>query len=194
MKLFQFLEDTPSLYQAFFWVAVGASLLFILQTLAFLMGGDSGSASTETDFGGGDTAGSDMPFQMFTVRNLVNFLLGFGWAGVTFFNKISSSFVLVAVAAIIGILFVLFFFFIIKQFLKLTEDNTFDFKNLVGVTGDVYLPIPAKMAGKGKVIISVKGASHELPAMTGGEAIATGETIKVERIEDNTLIVNKIAD
>ena len=60
-------------------------------------------------------------------------------------------------------------------------------------TAEVYLTIPANKTGKGKILISVNGAVHELDAMTEGEEIKSGKTIKVVKIENrNILIVEKI--
>lgn len=49
------------------------------------------------------------------------------------------------------------------------------------------------MNGKGKVQISVKGAHHELDAMTeGGDRLASGTSVIVEKIKDKILIVKKL--
>lgn len=186
-----FASGMPGLYQAFWWVAIVASLIFLIQTLLLIIGGiDSVFDTSGTDFSG--NVSTHMPFQMLTLRNLVNFLLGFGWSGLAFYNKISSSALLIIIAAFVGFLFVLLFFFIIKQFLKLSEDNTFNINKLIGQTGNVYIPIPGNMQGEGQVQISAKGSNHELAAMTEGESIQTGTAVKVERIENNILIVKKI--
>jgi hypothetical protein len=81
-----------------------------------------------------------------------------------------------------------------RQIQKLAEDNTFNINETVGKTAEVYLAIPEKMSGKGKVMISVKGSFHELPAMTENEnKIASNAMIKVVRVEsDEILIVEQI--
>lgn len=63
---------------------------------------------------------------------------------------------MVIVSVLIGLGFVVLFFFLIAQIMKLTEDNTFNIFELIGHTGEVYLTIPEKMEGKGKIQISLK--------------------------------------
>ncbi len=186
------LQSSTGLLQSFWWVAIVASIIFIIQTVMTFVGTDTGADGVNADFSG-NLDGVEAPFQMFTFRNLVNFLLGFGWAGIALFDTINSRAWLIFVAVMVGIVFVLLFFFIIKQFLKLSEDNTFEMSRLVGFNGDVYLSIPQNMSGQGKVQISYRGTSHELPAMTHGATIPTGSVVKVVSVDQKILIVNKIS-
>lgn len=187
-----FFDGMPALLQGFWWVALIASAIFIIQTILTFIGSDHSADGVNADFSG-NLDGVHAPFQMFSLRNLVNFMLGFGWTGVAFYNTISNSVLLIIVAVIVGVLFVLLFFFVIKQFLKLSEDNTFNINKLVGRSGDVYLAIPANMSGKGKIQISLNGTSHELLAMTHGDFIPTGSIVTVTAVDEKILIVNKIS-
>lgn len=179
-----FFEGMPPLLQAFWWVAAIASLIFLLQTILTFAGIDGG-LHTDTDLSGGHEAS----FQMFSFRNLVNFLLGFGWTGVALFNTIGNTTLLVLLAAGVGAAFVAVFFVVIKQLLRLTEDNTFRIETLRGQTGTVYLRIPAENSGTGKVQISSRNTCHELPAITHGDALATGSRVRVTDVQNGTLIV-----
>ena len=106
---------------------------------------------------------------------------------------IENKFLLTILAAVVGAGFVLIFFLIVKQLLKLSEDNTFKINDLKNKTGEVYLKIPAQNLGKGKVLISLKGTNHELYAITNSSTeILSGELIKVVDIKDEILIVEKI--
>ena len=106
---------------------------------------------------------------------------------------IENKFLLTILAAVVGAGFVLIFFLIVKQLLKLSEDNTFKINDLKNKTGEVYLKIPAQSLGKGKVLISLKGTNHELSAITNSSTdILSGELIKVVDIKDEILIVEKI--
>lgn len=174
-----------------YWIIAGvASLIFIIQTIMTFVGMDAADG-LDADFDG------DMhvegPFQLFSIRNLVNFFLGFGWGGICFYNSFAAKIWVSIFAFLTGILFVILFFFIIKQFLKLGKDNTFQIKDTVGNAADVYLAIPAEKSGKGKIQISIKGAFHEIDAMTLGDRIPTGEKAKVIDVIDNqTVLVNKL--
>ena len=189
--MFDFLENLDVLHRSFWYVALFSSLVFVVQAVLTFIGSDS-TDGTAPDFDG-DFDGVDAPFQLFSLRNLTNFLLGFGWAGVAFYPMVENKFLLTIIAAAVGVGFVLIFFLVIKQLLKLSEDNTFKINDLKGKTGEVYLKIPAQSLGKGKVLISLKGTNHELYAITNsGTDILSGELIKVVDIKDEILIVEKI--
>jgi hypothetical protein len=70
-------------------------------------------------------------------------------------------------------------FFLIKQILKLSENNSFKIESTLHKTAQVYLTIPEAKSGKGKVLISVNGAIHELDAMTLSTKLPSNATVKV---------------
>jgi membrane protein implicated in regulation of membrane protease activity len=185
-----FLQGMPALLQAFWWVAIISSLIFLVQTILTIIGSNHVDGMN-ADFNGEVHDGST-PFHLFSFRNFINFLLGFGWGGIAFYNNFSQKGIVILLALIVGAVFVGLFFLIIKQIMKFSEDNTFDINKLKDKRGDVYLLIPAAMSGKGKVQISLKGSTHEIDAMTEGEAISSGSPVKVVSIKDNILIVTKI--
>jgi len=171
--------------QQFYWyIAIGASVIFIIQTIMTFVGADA-DTDVDVDFEGGDS-----PFQLFSLRNLVNFLLGFGWTGVSLYNVIPSKFLLGITAFLVGIVFIAIFFFIMRALIKLSEDNSFRIRETIGMTADVYLTIPKAKEGKGKIFISVRGTTHELSAITENpEEIENGTLVKVLDIEGDNLVV-----
>ena len=186
----EYFSEMPTLQQAFWYLAFFASLIFIFQTIATFLGTD-GSADLDADFDG-DFHHVEAPFELFTFRNLINFLLGFSWTGVAFYGKMPEYF-LVILAAVVGLIFVAIFFLIIKQMLKLQEDNTFNMVSTLGNTAQVYTNIPANMKGSGKVQVSIKGSFHELEAVTEDlKIIHSGETVRIVRVENQLLVVEKI--
>lgn len=178
--------------QQFYWyIAIGASVIFIIQTIMTFIGADS-DTGVDADFEG-DLDGGDSPFQLFSLRNLINFLLGFGWTGASLYGIIENNTILGIVAGLIGILFIAIFFFLMKLLMKLAEDNSFNIEDTIGKTGDVYMNIPAAKSGKGKVFISIKGSTHELSAITANtEDIKSGSLIKVLAIEGDILVVTPL--
>lgn len=175
--------------QQFYWyVAIGASVFFIIQTIMTFIGADA-DTGVDADFDGNlDDAGS--PFQLFSLRNLVNFLLGFGWGGATLYGSIESKFWLGVVAFLIGASFILVFFLVMRGLLRLSEDNSFKIENTIGKMADVYLTIPAEKKGKGKVFVSLKGSTRELPAITAfREDLKVGSLVKVVELEGEVLVV-----
>lgn len=187
----EILNNLDILLRTFWWVAIPSSLIFLIQTIMTFIGADAADG-TQADFDG-DLSGADTPFQLFSFRNLINFLLGFSWSGISLYSSIPNKTLLVVVSLAIGSLFVYVFFAIIKQVQKLAEDNSFKIQDAVGKSAEVYLPIPANKQGKGKVLVSVNGSVHELPAITEGEKINSGSLVQITKASsDNILTVEKL--
>ncbi|WP_283687314.1 NfeD family protein [Dysgonomonas sp. Marseille-Q5470] len=187
----EFFANMDGTQQFYWYIAIGASVIFIIQTIMTFVGADA-DTGVDADFDG-NLDGGDSPFQLFSLRNLINFLLGFGWAGVSLYNVIESNVLLAIVAFLVGVLFIAFFFFIMRALLKLSEDNSFKIEDTIGKTADVYLSIPAAKKGKGKVFISVRGSTHELSAITNSvDEIKNGSLVKVVGIEGDILIVTPL--
>lgn len=187
----EMIENLDSLLKTFWYIAIPSSLIFIIQTIMTFIGGDV-SDGIEADFDG-DLTSSDAPFQLFSLRNLINFLLGFSWTGISFYKYISNPIILILISLFVGISFVILFFFIITQITKLSENNSFNLNDTLNQTAEVYLTIPEAKKGIGKVMISIKGAFHELEAISEEtKKIETGSLVKIIKIENNKIVVKKI--
>ena len=188
MDLFNSLEPL----QKFFWtIACAASLVFIIQTVMTFIG-----LGTDADVDAGPMDGSVDSMEdgslsgVFSFRNLVNFLLGYGWAGVLLFDSFEKGWLLQLVAIAVGLAFVLAFVFMFRQVMKLSHDGSFKMQEAVGLRADVYLRIPAARSGRGKVQVSVKGSVHEIDAMTDNtEEIATGSQVKIVKVLGDDLLL-----
>lgn len=186
-----FFVHMTSLEKAFWFIALPASLIFIIQTIMTFIGVDANDG-TSPDFDG-DFDATDAPFQLFSLRNLINFLLGFSWTGISFYKTITNQAILISVSFLVGALFVYLFFMIIKQVQKLAEDNSFTMKETIGKTASVYLRIPGNKLGYGKVQLSVRGSFHEINAVTAEDELPTGTMIRiVELLDDNLVLVEKL--
>jgi len=71
----------------------------------------------------------------------------------------------------------------------LAENNSFRLTDAMDKTAEVYLTIPGNKKGKGKIMISVKGSFHELEAITESDAIESGASVRVVKIENGNLLV-----
>ncbi|MBO9563630.1 MAG: NfeD family protein [Niastella sp.] len=185
----EILDSLEPLLRMFWFVAIPASVIFLIQTIMTFVGADiSDGLDADLD---GDLHHVDAPFQLFSLRNLINFLLGFSWTGISFYHTIPNPTLLITISLVVGILFVYIFFLVIRQIQKLGEDNSFKFSQTLNKTAEVYLTIPARRAGKGKIMISVNGSTRELDAMTDQEnKIPSGAIVKVTQVDtDNILIV-----
>lgn len=174
--------------QVFWGCAIVSSTIFLVQAILTMIGMDHDMDFDVGDFDGNtmDTGGA---VSLFSIRSLVNFFVGFGWAGVSFYNDISCKALLYFVAICVGCLFSYATVFLIKKMKKLEHNGAYKIADCVGKSCDVYLRIPAAGEGKGKVQISLNGSIHEFDAVSTGEAIATGKRVKVVAVEGNVLKV-----
>ena len=190
-------ESLDPTLRVYWTIAIAASLVFIIQmTLTFIGIGDHDadlSMPDATDIPDGDTLDTGGAMQLFTIRNLINFLLGIGWGGVCFWSAIPLRPLLAIVAILCGSVFVAMFLFMFKQMKKLESNGAFRIQDCVGMVCPVYLRIPATREGQGKVQISLHGSVQEISAMTDGTFIPTGARVRViQVIDDNTLLVEPI--
>lgn len=182
-----FFETLDPLLKTFWFIALPTSLIFAVQTVMTFAGVDSHDGLS-ADFNA-DLHGGDAPFQLFSFRNLINFLLGLGWTGISFYQLIGNKVLLVALAVVVGGLFVVVFFLIIRQIERLSENNSFQIANALNKTGSVYLTIPGERKGMGKVQVSVNGSFHELDAITDNEKLESSAPVRIVSIESNNLVV-----
>ena len=178
--------------QKFFWgCALLASFVFLVQFILTLLGMDH--TDMDVDFDGSDTMDLGNGMNIFTMKNLVNFIMGFGWAGVCLKDSISNNILLIAVSVLVGMAFVAMFVFIYAKTRKLEKNGAFNIKDCQDRTAQVYIRIPAGGEGKGKVQISLNGSVQELDAITDEDAIPSGTTVKIiEVIEGDILKVENI--
>jgi len=185
-----FITQAPPLLKIFWYIAIFASVIFAaLMLMAAVGGGDAhdlDGMDTDTDHGGDD-------FQVFSFRNLIHFLLGFSWGGIGLYHHIPSKIFLVALALSVGAAMVYFFFQAMRAVVRLGRDQTVNPDQAFGKTGQVYLTIPARRSGKGKILISLGGATREFDAVTDGETLPNGVKITVTEILQDTLMAVEAA-
>ena len=198
--MYEFLNDWyaqlhPTL-RVYWVIAIIMSSLFLVQMLLTFIGLGTSDADIDTAFDStpdGGLDGVDGAMQIFTVRNFINFLLGFSWGGICLWDVIPNKIILTIVAFVIGLLFVSIFWAIYQLMMRLQSSGNIDLNNAVGVTCQVYLRIPAERKGTGKVQISFSGSVQEIDAQTDGVCLPSGARARViSLIDSHTLLVEKI--
>ncbi|WP_321538716.1 hypothetical protein [Flavobacterium piscinae] len=82
--------------------------VFLLQTILTFIG--FGGADADVDMAEGHDV-ADAPFELFSLRNLINFLLGFSWTGISFYDSIENKTILIIISVAVGIVFIALFLF-----------------------------------------------------------------------------------
>jgi hypothetical protein len=76
---------------------------------------------------------------------------------------------------------------------RLNREVTYDVRTAVGRTARVYMTIPPKDGGHGKVQVSVSGRLMTLDAVSGGPELAAFADVRViDARDDHTLIVEPL--
>ena len=175
-------------------VTLAATLVFIIQSILTFIGADVDGAS-DFDVDPSDMGGDlDGGINLYTFRNFINFILGFGWTAILLKDSIKSKAVLILIAALVGIGLVAVVMYLFRLLAKMQQSGNVDVRTqAVGCTGKVYIPIPAERSGEGKVQITINNSVREYQALTDGDAIKTDTPIKVvEVIHDSTLLVEEL--
>lgn len=177
--------------RAYWTIAIAFSLVFAVQMVLTLVGlGDTdGGDMGDMGDGNGDTMDTGGAIQLFTIRNVVNFMLGVGWGGVCLGSVIPNRLLLALAAILCGCVMVTAFVLMFRQLMRLEGNGSFRIEESVGQTCQVYLRIPARRTGTGKVQVSFHGSVQELPAQTDGEAIPTGTRVQVVEVIDRNLLI-----
>ncbi len=185
---------TLSVMMKILWgITLAASLIFVIQTVMTFIGADVDS-SFDVDASGVDDPsafdGGHSGMNLYTFRNLVNFILGFGWTAILLKDSIRSTFLLILVAVAVGVALVVLVMFLFKWLSSMQQTGTIDvFKQATGCQGKVYLAIPGERKGAGKVQITINNSVREYDAVTDGDALATGTDVKVTEVLNETTMV-----
>lgn len=188
-----------SLVMKILWsVTLTASLVFIIQSILTFIGADADTdfdTDVDVSMDGSDLSNIDGGSNLYTLRNFVNFILGFGWSAILLQDSITSVALLIVVSALIGIALVAAVMYLFKWLAGMQQSGNINLQRAAaGCEGKVYLTIPAARAGMGKVQIAINGAVREYDAMTENEeALKTGTPIRVvDTLDANTLLVEEI--
>ncbi len=194
-------------------VTLSASLVFVIQTVMTFLGaaGDTDfDINTDMDAGGDvpdaslelghdasaahDAADAGSGMNLLTFRNMVNFLLGFGWTAILLKDDVPSVTLRMLIAIIVGVLLVALVMMLFKWLTGMQESGTINvYKSAIDCQGTVYLTIPGERAGEGKVQITINNAVREYAALTDGPELKTGSRIRVvDVVSPTTLLVEEL--
>lgn len=145
----------------------------------FGLGGDhDADPDVSTDVADGHEGGG---LQVLSVRTIAAFLTFFGLVGWTGTEAGWHPAGTAGAAFGAGLVAMLAVASLMRMFARMTSSGTADLDQAVGRPAQVYLRVPARRSGKGKITVSVAGRSLELEAVTGGDELPTGSACRVER-------------
>jgi hypothetical protein len=178
-------QALDNLQKVFWGIAIFATVLQVLLFAASMLGTHDFDHSPD-----GAEAGSVEGVKLVSIRAVIAFFVGFGWAGGLLLGKGVAFFSSLAVAVATGVVFMLVIFAIMRAMMSLRADGTIDYQNAKGTTGSVYVTIPARRAGHGQVEIQIQGRITTVQAVTSDEeALPPQTSITVDAVEPGNLLV-----
>lgn len=205
-------EGLTTLEQVLYCIAIPSTLVLLIQTVMTLCGFDHNGAGVnvsdvsgidfDTDFSAdtgvdldlsnGDPVSDLGSMHFFTVQGMVAFLCIFGWSSIIILHGGGGSTMSLLCGMVFGFIAMYSVAKIMQLTGKMTQSGTINMHNALGETGRVYLTIPARGNGMGKVNITMQGNFMEFDAISiSEESIKTGENIRVIDIEGDCLVVEK---
>lgn len=177
--------------QIYWIITIPSTLIFIFLLISTIIGSDV-DADVETDIDHDIADGDSIPFQFISLKNIVAFFTMFGWSGLGFLNAGLSAWLVILLSVACGLLMMLAMASLFYFMSKLTENGTLNMKNAIGHLGEVYLPIPGKRGGIGKVQLTVQNSLRTLDAITDDpDNIATSSIIEVMDVIDEQILLVK---
>lgn len=217
-------NSLDSVTKVLYCMAIPATMIFLLQTLAALFGGFEGGGGMEYS----DTSGLDLDpgidgidgdfselpdagdiddiqfhgdggnpsdfsiMRMFTLQGVVTFLMVMGWTSIASMAGGASSTLSVIAGIVLGVLAMYAVARLITVSHRLAENGTLDLRNAIGESGQVYIPIPEKGSGEGKITLYVQGRYAECSAISQSSVILkTGTQVRIVDVRNGVLVVEE---
>jgi hypothetical protein len=183
--------------------ALGGSVL-VLQTLLLMLGGGDVDADADVDMdvdadvdaggGHGSHGGHGGTHDLLSLRAITSFLTFFGLAGWGGTEAGWSTPVTMGVAVGSGLVMLFVVAAMTTLHRRVYSQGNVEPANAVGQNARVYLRIPKKGAGEGKITVSIQGRSLQYAATSSGPELPTGSEVRVLRVTSpNTFEVEPLA-
>lgn len=192
LSFFPVWSELDLMSQVYWLITAPATLVFLFLVVISIFGSDVDS-DVPTEFDHPLTGGNGIPFQLLSLKNIIGFFTMFGWSGLGFLSLGLIPWMVILLSFTCGFLMMLAMALLFYFMSKLVESGNMNIKNAIGRSGEVYLPIPAKRQGMGKVQIIVQGTLQTLDAISDdSEMIPTSALIQVtDVINSQILLVRK---
>ncbi len=137
-----------------------------------------------------DSGSKTDSLKLFTLRGIIAFLSIGGWMGVAAIEwgiPIPGAVLLALIAGWMALYFVAWS---LRAVLRLQQSGNIVLNNAIGVTGEVYIPIPPIKSGAGKISIIIQDRLSEINAVTDAErTLRTGEKVTVMNVESEGVLL-----
>ena len=201
-------------------IAIPSTLILVLQLLLTMIGGHGdagvevsdtfGIDGMDTDFDA-DLDGNGIPdyleaphmtdggnpadfgsLRLLTLQTVVTFLAVFGWVSIICITAGMPTLVGGGIGLACGLVMMFVVAKLVQVSRKLAENGVLNLRNAIGETATVYLTVPEKDGGSGKITMRLQGRFGEFDAISDSPTpIENGAQVLVIDVRGDELVVEK---
>ena len=123
------------------------------------------------------------------LQSIAAALAFFGLGGAAVLSSGAAVWSAVTVGAVAGVAAASGVAALLRSMTAFESDGSVPIDAAIGALGQVYVSIPARQAGRGKVHVTVRDRLVEYEATTNGEALAAGVSVLVTDIDGTDALV-----
>ena len=190
-------SELMALQQISFIIAVTATVIMLIFLLLMMFGMDDatydgGFQDADLDFLSDEPLSAISGLKIFTIRGALAFLSISAWIIYIFAPVMHIAWVLL-LAILLGLTASTLQAYAFRAAMKLESSGNLDYNRAIGKTATVYIRIPQKRTGKGKVILSLEDRFLEVDALTDDESDLLAKTmVDIIGLENDTTLVVSI--
>ena len=178
--MIQWWNDLEVIQQIFALIAIPSTLIMVIQTVMLLIGIDNDADADVDDI----PDATDDGLTLFSVRGIVTMLSVMGWSAVAFLDSGMNQPLSIVLSVLLGFLALTGMAYLMRAVYRLQSSGNLDVGNAVGKVAQVYIPIAADAAKKGKVTMTLQEKYCEFDAITTAkETLKTGSYVRVVSVD-----------
>lgn len=187
--------------QVLWGIALFGTAILVMQIISMFLGLEhfSHDVDSSVDIHGASHSsgyGTDHGFmaglKLFTMRNMVAFICMFGWTGIVMLEYTASKIFICLIAFIVGCFATLVMAITFKIIMSLQASGNINEASFVGKEATVYIAIPEKGKGIGKINFNLGGTLEERKAVSNKEYLPVGSTVKTVSYSNNIFTVEGV--
>lgn len=177
-------------------IAIPSTLILVVQTVLLFLGvGDGDDGIDLTGDGQIDTpgdGGSD-GLVLFSVRGIMAMLCVGGWSGLALYASGAAQWLTILLSLLCGLAALFMIACLMRAAMKLQSSGNISLAAAIGKTGRVYIPIPPRTQGSGKITLTLQERFIEADAVTTADRrLATGEAVRIVSTDEDLLVVEPL--
>jgi hypothetical protein len=125
-----------------------------------------------------------------SLQTVITFLTSFSWISIIFVSSGLAAPIAVGIGVGCGLLMMLTVAKMVQMSRKLVENGAINLKNAIGETATVYVTVPPKDQGTGKITMQLQGRFGEFDAVSADNTtLGSGAQVLVTDVVGDTLVV-----